>query len=84
MPRASLSEVGIFGITEVIANGYRGEISVLMNNMSSGNYHILPGDRVAQLVVVRNYVGQPEEVKDIRRFGVKTPRGEAGPGSTGR
>jgi len=82
--RAGLATQGIVAITELIAMSYRGEISVLLHNHSKSNYHIMPGDRVAQLIIHGIYTEKPEEVANIKDLGLRTPRGENGPGSSGR
>ncbi len=59
---------------------YRGEIKVILVNLSNETIHIQDGDRVAQLVIARHEqaVWQVTEVLD------ETVRGTGGFGSTGR
>ena len=64
----------------VIDSDYRGEIAVGLLNTGETDYVVMPGDRVAQLMVVpvvRPEVELAEELDD-------TPRGTGGFGSTGR
>jgi dUTP pyrophosphatase len=60
--------------------GYRGEIRVVMFNLSPGDYVIEKGDRIAQLVVARYEPVEWEEGDDLG----ETRRGEGGFGSSGR
>jgi dUTP pyrophosphatase len=59
---------------------YRGEIKVILVNLSNDQVHIKDGDRVAQLVIARHEqaVWQNSEVLD------ETARGAGGFGSTGK
>jgi dUTP pyrophosphatase len=59
---------------------YRGEIKVLLVNLSSDPFLIAPGERIAQLVVARH-----ERVVWVESSGLsETARGAGGYGSTGR
>jgi dUTP pyrophosphatase len=60
--------------------GYRGEIRVVMFNLSPGDYVIEKGDRIAQLVVARY---EPVEWEEGDALG-GSRRGEGGFGSSGR
>ena len=64
----------------VIDSDYRGEIQVGLTNLSDTPYTVMPGDRIAQLVVAP--VARPELVwtEDLEDTG----RGAGGFGSTGR
>ena len=64
----------------VIDSDYRGEVGVGLMNAGSEAYTVLPGDRIAQLMVLP--VAQPalELVTELPA----TDRGEGGFGSTGR
>jgi dUTP pyrophosphatase len=77
--RSSLGAKGISVLGGVIDSDYRGEIFVCLTK-TSGTYFFNPGDRIAQLVVVPHYVGQPTEVLSLS----ETARGEGGFGSTGK
>lgn len=64
----------------VIDSDYRGEIRVGLANISREDYTVLPGDRIAQLMVV------PITTPDICLTDTldETQRGAGGLGSTGR
>ena len=73
------------GIVVVNAPGtvdadYRGEIKVLLTNLSNEAYEIQDGDRVAQLVVAKHERAEWMEVATLD----ETERGEGGFGHTGR
>ncbi len=58
---------------------YRGEIGVILINLSKEDFEINPGDRIAQLVVCKHEQPVIEEVDQIS----SSERGEKGFGSTG-
>ena len=58
---------------------YRGEIKVILVNLSNTPYELKPGERVAQLVVARFTRGEWERVEGLG----ETERGAGGFGSTG-
>src|ERR1700676_96118 len=60
--------------------GYRGEIRVVMFNLSAGDYVIEKGDRIAQLIVARY---EPVEWEEGDELG-EARRGAGGFGSSGR
>jgi dUTP pyrophosphatase len=82
-PRSGLSAK--HGITVLNSPGtidadYRGEIGVILVNLSSESYTINPGERIAQLVFTK-----VEQVKwDSKEELDVTSRGEGGYGSTGK
>jgi len=82
-PRSGLSAK--YGITVLNSPGtidadYRGEIAVILVNISSEKYILNPGDRIAQLVF-----SKVEQVKwDLKNDLDKTSRGDGGLGSTGK
>jgi dUTP pyrophosphatase len=51
--RSSLAKRGIFCTAGVIDSGYRGEIMVVMNNLSQDLYSVKQGDRIAQMIIHR-------------------------------
>lgn len=63
-----------------VDSDYRGEIKVVLINLSGEEQHIQPGDRIAQLVIqpVEKAVWLPVEVLD------ETTRSSGGFGSTGK
>lgn len=72
------------GITVLNAPGtidadYRGEVGVILVNLSNENFVIENGERVAQIVIAQHGQAQWEEVKELST----TKRGEGGFGSTG-
>ena len=58
---------------------YRGEIGVLLVNLSNEPFVITEGERIAQMVIARHEQGQFEEVGQLDQ----TERGEGGYGHTG-
>lgn len=63
-----------------IDSGYRGEVKVLLANLSDSDIVIMPGDRVAQLEINPCLNVKFNEVESLD----DTARGEGGLGSTGR
>ena len=77
--RSGLAVRGVTTLAGVIDPGYRGEIRVVMTNLSAGTVEIKAGDRIAQLRIVRRIEAQFEEVSEL----VEAARGAKGFGSTG-
>ena len=82
VPRSGLalrSGVTVLNAPGLIDEGYRGEVGVLLVNLGESAVELLPGDRVAQLVVVPYadvaYVARTELTQ--------TDRGAGGFGHTG-
>ena len=72
------------GITVLNAPGtidadYRGEIGVILVNLSHDNFTIENGERIAQLVIAKHERAEWIEVAELS----ETSRGEGGFGSTG-
>lgn len=72
------------GITVLNAPGtvdadYRGEIGVILVNLSNEEFRIENGERIAQLVIAKHERAQWEEVEILE----ETTRGAGGFGSTG-
>lgn len=72
------------GITVLNAPGtidadYRGDVGVILVNVSNAEVTIQPGDRIAQLVIAKYERIQWKEVEQLS----KTARGTSGFGSTG-
>ena len=59
--------------------GYRGEIKVILHNLGRESFQILPGERIAQMVIAR-YEAVEWEEGDL----AESRRGEGGFGSSGR
>ena len=81
-PRSGLAAK--FGISVLNAPGtidadYRGEIGVILVNLSNENFQINDGDRIAQMIIARYAHTKWEEVNVLD----ETKRGEGGFGSTG-
>ena len=64
----------------VIDCDYRGELLVALYNQSAEEQTVLPGERIAQLVVTPYIPAEFEETEALS----ETQRGEGGFGSTGR
>ena len=79
-PRSSLSAKGIVVAFGTIDSDYRGEISVVLYNLSGEDFRIKAGDRIAQLVIAPVMQVNLVQVEELS----STERGEAGWGSTGR
>jgi dUTP pyrophosphatase len=77
--RSGLAVRGVTTLAGVIDPGYRGEIKVVMTNLSGAAVEIKAGDRIAQLRIVQRIQAQFEDVSEL----VEAPRGAAGFGSTG-
>ena len=59
---------------------YRGEIKVILVNLSEEPFEIVPGERIAQMVIARHEQAQWEEAELLD----ETQRGAGGFGSTGK
>ena len=64
----------------VIDADYRGEVKIAMINLSDTEYEIEPGERIAQMMVLRAPQACIVEADELS----ETSRGEGGFGSTGR
>lgn len=78
--RSSLAKRGVKTAGGVIDAGYRGEIHIVLWNISGSPIHLKQGERIAQLLILP--VATPQ-VKLVEKFHVETARGERGFGSTG-
>ena len=78
-PRSSISKRGLLVHLGTVDNGYRGEIGVIVSNISNYSAVIRPGDRIAQLVVAPVLYPKFREAEELS----ETERGEGGFGSTG-
>ena len=77
--RSGLAVRGVTTLAGVIDPGYRGEIKVVVTNLSAVAVEVKVGDRIAQLRIVERIEAQFEEVTEL----AEAPRGAAGFGSTG-
>ena len=64
----------------VIDSDYRGEVKVLLFNLSDVDFEIKPQERVAQLIIEKY---TPTEIQEVEGKLEETARGEGGFGSTG-
>jgi dUTP pyrophosphatase len=84
VPRSGLAArhgIGVVNAPGLIDSGYRGELRVLLLNTDRDRvFQVEPGDRIAQLLIVR--VAAPELVESDALE--ETVRGAGGFGSTGR
>jgi dUTP pyrophosphatase len=78
--RSSLAKRGLKTAGGVIDAGYRGELGVVLWNISGKPQSLAAGERVAQLLIVPIATPAPLEVKSLN----ETARGTGGFGSTGR
>jgi len=76
---ASKHGVALINGVGVIDSDYRGELKVPLHNHSSVPYTIMPGDRVAQLVVTPVLLPELIEADELS----DSVRGTGGFGSTG-
>jgi len=73
--------ISVVNAPGLIDSGYRGEVRVLLLNTDRDeSFAIAPGDRIAQLVLVRVETPPVEEVESL----TDSERGEGGFGSSGR
>lgn len=77
--RSGLALRGLTTLAGVIDPGYRGELRVVITNLTGEPQTIAPGHRIAQLRVVERIQASFEETDDI----AEAPRGKGGFGSTG-
>jgi len=82
-PRSGLAAkhgITVLNTPGTIDADYRGEIKVILVNLSQEPFEIVPGERIAQMVVARHETVQWEPVEELGG----TERGAGGFGSTGR
>lgn len=81
-PRSGLAAkhgITVLNTPGTIDADYRGEIKVILVNLSNEAFTIEPGERIAQMVIARHETAQWEEVETLD----ETERGDGGFGSTG-
>lgn len=81
-PRSGLAAkrgITVLNTPGTIDADYRGEIKVILVNLSNEAFEIVSGERIAQMVVARHETVEWEEVEVLD----ETERGEGGFGSTG-
>ena len=82
-PRSGLAAkhgVSVLNSPGTIDADYRGEIGVILVNLSNDIFTVNNGDRVAQMVIAKHERAEWNEVLSLS----ETSRGEGGFGSTGR
>ena len=82
-PRSGLAAkhgITVLNTPGTIDADYRGEIKVILVNMSNTPFVIVPGERIAQMVVARHERVEWQETDSLD----ETARGAGGFGSTGR
>ena len=81
-PRSSIYRTGdiLSNGVGVIDSDYRGEIRVILVNLSHEPFTIEPGERIAQMVVARHETVDWEPVDELE----ESQRGSGGFGSTGK
>jgi len=82
-PRSGLAAkfgISVLNTPGTIDADYRGEIKVILVNLSNEPFTVNPGERIAQMVVARYEKVEWEEVETLDETG----RGQGGFGSTGR
>ena len=81
-PRSGLAAkkgVTVLNSPGTIDADYRGEVRVILVNLSSDPFTIVPGERIAQMVFARHEQVEGEEVDTLE----ESERGAGGFGSTG-
>ncbi len=81
-PRSGLAAkkgVTVLNAPGTIDADYRGEIGVILVNLSNEDFVIENGERIAQMVIAQHSQAQWQEVSELS----STDRGEGGFGSTG-
>ena len=82
-PRSGLAAkhgISVLNSPGTIDADYRGEIKVILVNLSNETFVVNPGERIAQMVVARYEKVEWDEVETLD----ETERGAGGFGSTGR
>ncbi|MBR6306046.1 MAG: dUTP diphosphatase [Bacteroidales bacterium] len=82
-PRSGLAlkhGITVLNTPGTIDADYRGEICVILVNLSSEPFLINPGERIAQMVIAKHETAEWEEVESLD----ETARGAGGFGSTGK
>ncbi|HLW30875.1 MAG TPA: dUTP diphosphatase [Aequorivita sp.] len=81
-PRSGLAAkkgITVLNSPGTIDADYRGEIGVILVNLSNDDFTIEPGERIAQLVIAKHERAAWEQVDELN----ETSRGAGGFGSTG-
>ena len=82
-PRSGLAakkSISVLNTPGTVDSDYRGEIKIILINLSKKSFVVKSGDRVAQMILCPVAKGKLQEVKNLP----KTVRGKGGFGSTGK
>ena len=82
-PRSGLAAkngISVLNTPGTIDSDYRGEIKIILINLSKKSFVVKSGDRIAQMILCPVAKGKLKEVKNLP----KTIRGKEGFGSTGK
>ena len=82
-PRSGLAAkkcISVLNTPGTVDSDYRGEIKIILINLSKKSFVVKSGDRVAQMILCPVAKGKLQEVKNLP----KTVRGKGGFGSTGK
>ena len=82
-PRSGLAankSISVLNTPGTIDSDYRGEIKIILINLSKKSFVVKSGDRVAQMILCPVVKGKLKEVKNLP----KTVRDKGGFGSTGK
>ena len=82
-PRSGLAakkSISVLNTPGTVDSDYRGEIKIILINLSKKSFIVKSGARVAQMIVCPVVKGKLQEVKSLP----KTVRGKGGFGSTGK
>lgn len=82
-PRSGLAfkhGIGVLNSPGTIDADYRGEIKVILVNLSQENFEIKDGERIAQMIIAKHETIEWEETDTLS----ETLRGEGGFGHTGK
>jgi dUTP pyrophosphatase len=82
-PRSGLaakSGITVLNTPGTIDADYRGEIKVILVNLSADEFTIHDGDRIAQIIIARHEKAQWQQVSELQ----DTSRGTGGFGHTGK
>ena len=82
-PRSGLAakrSISVLNTPGTVDSDYRGEIKIILINLSKKSFVVKSGDRVAQMILCPVARGKLKEVNNLPR----TTRGKGGFGSTGK
>ena len=82
-PRSGLAikhGIGVLNSPGTIDSDYRGEVKIILINLSKEDFKISSGDRIAQLVLSKVYLAELKESDELN----DSRRGEGGFGHTGK